>query len=322
MTDFIIVVLYASSNSPSEYGSGGRRKKEENGKNRVVVKQDGSVPYIIRSYDHWGSNPPSVTERNPGVAANIPIWEAARATTAAPSYFHPIRIGNRNFGDGGFGTNNPAEEMLAEVAAMNGQNPDCVGLLLSIGTGESNFSRFEKGPLKKYLGYLNAARKLASDSEAPHSRLEAQKLWRQLPYYRFNVPTEFKLGKMKLDEWKTLSRFSACQESTIDRIKRLTTEYCNDSAVKRELKKVAKILVDNRKDRAESDLELWAFRCSGLQYRCTVQRCPRCQELRLREGDLKAHLKEKHPDQSANGETLDEWILKGACPPLRREENE
>jgi hypothetical protein len=291
---------------------------EESGENnRKVVKQDGSAPYIIRSYDHWGSNPPSIFERNPGVAANIPIWEAARATTAAPFYFNPIRIGNQKFGDGGFGTNNPAEEMRTEVAAMNGQNFHCIGLLLSIGTGASNYSRFEKGPLKKYLRYFRTARKLASDSEPPHQRLLGHKVYDKLPYHRFNVPIEFGLGNMKLDEWKTPGPLSSARESTIDRIKRVTTEYCNNPAVQRELKEVARIMVNSRKDRAESDLELWAFRCSGLQYRCTVHKCPRWQELQLREGDLKAHLQEMHPDELINGETLDELISKGVCPPKK-----
>lgn len=310
---------YASSKSPSEYGSGGRRKKRPNGNAKKVVKVEGSAPYIFRSYDHWGSNPPMSNERNPGVAANVPIWEAARATTAAPSYFNPIRIGNRKFGDGGFGTNNPAEEMLAEVAAMNGQNVDNVALLLSIGTGDSDISRFEKGPLRKYLGYFNAARKLASDSKAPHERLLAQKQWREdFQYHRFNVPTEFDLGKMKLDEWKKPGPLNSCTESTIEKIRKTTERYCDQQKVKTRLQNVARILVRQRKLRAESDL--WPFRCSGLQYRCTVKKCPRCQELKLRREELEDHLKEKHWNELRRGESLDSLVAKGTCPPVLESE--
>ena len=106
------VFAYASkiSDIVSEYSSGVSERK--------TVDVEGSAPYMFRSYDHFGSEPPSYNERNPGVAHSIPIWEVARATTAAPTYFEPIKISNRKFGDGGFGTNNPAEEMFWEVVHM------------------------------------------------------------------------------------------------------------------------------------------------------------------------------------------------------------
>src|ERR1700761_3095290 len=96
---------------------------------------EGEKPYLIRSYDHWGTVPEQMTERNPGIAHSISIWEAARATTAAPSYFDPIEISNRKFGDGGFGTNNPVMEMFWEVTHMNGSDATKHGikLILSIG---------------------------------------------------------------------------------------------------------------------------------------------------------------------------------------------
>jgi predicted acylesterase/phospholipase RssA len=42
------------------------------------------------------------------------IWEAARATTAAPTFFLPNRINNTSYGDGGVGWNNPREEAISE----------------------------------------------------------------------------------------------------------------------------------------------------------------------------------------------------------------
>jgi hypothetical protein len=63
-----------------------------------------------------------------------------------------------------------------------------IALLLSIGTGESDIvSRFGDGPIGKYRAYFNAAKKLASDSQQVHKRLEGYKKPFQLPYYRFNV---------------------------------------------------------------------------------------------------------------------------------------
>ena len=43
------------------------------------------------------------------------IWEAARATSAAPTFFKPIVIDDVLYGDGGTGWNNPTEEAIAEA---------------------------------------------------------------------------------------------------------------------------------------------------------------------------------------------------------------
>lgn len=260
-----------------------------------------SSPYLFRSYDHWGSEPPLITERNPGPAHSVPIWQVARATTAAPFYFDTIEISNRKFGDGGFGTNNPALEMWNEVSQMSGNDPYSIKLLISIGTGESTISRFEKGAFKKALGYINAARKLASDSEDTHKTMEQMKEKWGIPYHRFNVPVKFGLGEMKLDEFKS---------DTLDKIERDTNKYC--STIEQELEEVARVLVENRRRRSKS--ELWPLVSTGKQYRCTFKRCRRTQELLQRVKDLRMHL-ETHalPDS-----ILDDFIEQGTCPPLPR----
>ena len=287
----------------SEYRSSSERKTGD-------VEE--SVPYIFRSYDHWGKIPPHINERNPGIAHSIPIWEAARATTAAPFYFEPIKISNRKFGDGGFGTNNPAEEMLWEVTHMNGSDlsDHGIALLLSIGTGESDIVRIGEGPIGKYRAYFNAAKKLASDSQRVHERLEGYKKPFKLPYYRFNVPKAHGLGDMKLDEWKKPNPLKGRNKSTLDTIEEKTTTYCNEPRVRQNLKEVAQILVDHRKNRAS--LDIWGLISSGKQYRCTVEGCRRVQQLRPRKEDLADHLMHKH---NLRNHELEMKIKAGICPP-------
>jgi patatin-like phospholipase/acyl hydrolase len=41
------------------------------------------------------------------------IWEAARATTAAPTYFPRMQLGDRQYIDGGIGYNNPVLEYVS-----------------------------------------------------------------------------------------------------------------------------------------------------------------------------------------------------------------
>lgn len=58
------------------------------------------------------------------------IWEAARATSAAPTFFSPIKIGDTMYGDGGTGYNNPTSEAIAEAISIRP-----IGCVVSIGTG-------------------------------------------------------------------------------------------------------------------------------------------------------------------------------------------
>jgi patatin-like phospholipase/acyl hydrolase len=67
----------------------------------TAVKTKGSntlAPVLLRSY----SNPEQMPEF-PGVK----LWEAARATSAAPTYFKPLVINGETLVDGGVQANNP-----------------------------------------------------------------------------------------------------------------------------------------------------------------------------------------------------------------------
>jgi predicted acylesterase/phospholipase RssA len=41
--------------------------------------------------------------------SRITIWQAARATSAAPTYFERLTVGDDQFVDGGLGYNNPVQ---------------------------------------------------------------------------------------------------------------------------------------------------------------------------------------------------------------------
>lgn len=135
--------------------------------------------------------------RNPGVANKNEIWKVARATSAAPTYFKPMKIGDDEYLDGGFGANNPCAEIYDEVRLMNNNAEHCVGLIVSVGTGKHLQGRFQGTGLKRYIGFVNFAAKWAVDAEEKHIGMTRL----NLPYYaRFNVETA--LGGMKLDEWR------------------------------------------------------------------------------------------------------------------------
>ena len=173
--------------------------------------QTGGVgkPYLFRTYKnlHISKDPAQrVLDRNPALAHDVPIWQVARATSAAPTYFKPAKIDKLEYLDGGFGsTNNPSVEIWDEVRTMNNEAKDCANLVVSIGTGKNKkISRWTSGkawmPGSRFINYMNFAKKWASESETKHrDMLRLQKNY-GFKYYRLNVETG--LDEMKLDEWR------------------------------------------------------------------------------------------------------------------------
>lgn len=284
-----------------------------------VVEPLYTGPYLFRSYDHWGSPwDRNVVERNPGVAHSIPIWQVARATTAAPFYFDPIDIQNRRYGDGGFGTNNPVCELYMEVKAMHGNDPSAIAMVLSIGTGTAGaqIKRYNSGTINKWIGYLTAAKQLASSSEDEHTRMRGFKP-RHLHYFRLNVPASTGLGKMKLDEWKAKGGIKRRKTNkTLEKIRQLTNDYLEDPEVQDEIRQIATILVNHRRQRAgetPGSSRRWELYATGVQYRCTYSDCWKSQKLRSCAEDLREHLKREHGFRNAPADELEQMVEKGKC---------
>ena len=182
----------------------------------VVAYQETKIggvrnPYLFRSYKnlHRSKIPKEkALDRNPGPAHDVPIWEVGRATSAAPTYFKPPKIDNRKYLDGGFGeTNNPTIEIYDEVRRMNNNSNNCIGILVSIGTGKNKkMSQWTEAKLPgwQYINYLNYAKAWASQSETQHLALLKEEKKFHFVYERLNV--EDGLDTMKLDEWRTRAR--------------------------------------------------------------------------------------------------------------------
>lgn len=279
-------------------------------------------PYLFRSYDHH----PNVRddqnlirhERNPGYSQRVPIWQVARATSAAPTYFNSITIGDCKYGDGGFGANNPTKEMYFEVCQMNGNEKKCIELLVSIGTGEpKRLEPYQEDGAWKYLSFLKFAGKLASNSEIVH--IDMRRIFENDQehkiYHRFNVPysqsprapnqkrpetlNESKaafqrpasgpprLGDIKLDEWRGLT--------TLDSIRGATVSYLSQTHVQEELRDVAEVLVSRRRLRSKHP-EHWDIYSTGIQYRCQHRGCHQLKSHKLRHSkrSLVRHLRTKH----------------------------
>lgn len=144
------------------------------------------------------------------------IWEAARATSAAPTFFEPIVIDGEIFGDGGVGWNNPTEEAIAEARQVWPNRP--IGCLVSIGTGledpiqlgdkKNSLARslMKKG-LPKQSFRIEVAEycvECITSCERIHRRLaeDGEGYGIGGSYFRFNVPQG--MSKIGLEEWERI----------------------------------------------------------------------------------------------------------------------
>lgn len=148
-----------------------------------------------------------------GRATDCTIIEAARATSAAPTYFDAITITFPStntkciFLDGGVGHNNPSPLALTEA---NGIWPGrTIKLLLSIGTGVAPPVRYKTHSRFNRLKAAIEAAKLASEI-ATQCNITHEDLLRKPDltgkYFRFNAD----LGMIGLAEWDKLGHVNAC----------------------------------------------------------------------------------------------------------------
>ena len=139
---------------------------------------------------------------------NCMIWEAVRATSAAPTFFKRIIIDGEPYVDGGMGCNNPIQQVLEEAELVF---PDRhVACIVSIGTGQAQtISIPEPGWFQRMLPLqvVDAIRKIATDCET--SAQVAARRFERTPgvYFRFNV--EQGMQQVGLEQWERLDEVRA-----------------------------------------------------------------------------------------------------------------
>ncbi|CAE6521937.1 unnamed protein product [Rhizoctonia solani] len=144
---------------------------------------EASLPAHLRTYESaWNQAP------------NCKIWEAARATSAAPTFFKSITITDNEgvsytYVDAGLGVNNPTERVLAEAENLfPEQNISCI---LSIGTGQAKTISMSKSNVMSIvvpdLQLLNAVKKIATDCERMADKMSSRFAPHPGVYFRFSV---------------------------------------------------------------------------------------------------------------------------------------
>jgi predicted acylesterase/phospholipase RssA len=117
------------------------------------------------------------------------IWQAARATSAASTFFDPIKFGDEGFVDGATGANNPISQLWTEAGDIWGGGASLkdsdIRCLVSIGTGIPTLAPFRSGAVQ--LGKALVAIATDTQQEANLFQTHHTKLYQDNKAFRFNV---------------------------------------------------------------------------------------------------------------------------------------
>ncbi|KZL70166.1 vegetative incompatibility protein 2, partial [Colletotrichum tofieldiae] len=238
---------------------------------------DNYTPYLFRTY-RGSSSPSDPVADMPGTqipaqnhAHNVEIWEAARATTAAPTFFHPISIkveaDTNDYVDGAVVFNNPASLVLNEAESHFGSGRK-LGFLLSLGTGlkitdnganivpNAQAVARSPEPVRKNSGallsrgtinVLKHAKQSMTDSEPAHHALEERFRGTPYAYFRFNLDRG--AANIKLHKYKQMKVLRVATE-----------EYLRNNQVSADIDKVVSMLHKNEGVNMPLDAALFVAR--------------------------------------------------------------
>ena len=157
-----------------------------------------NIPVLFRTYQSHETH------------SNCKIWEAARATSAAPTFFKRIEIGRKQpFIDGGLGRNNPSLVVLDEARAQFGARRN-IGCFVSIGTGQTEVINIKKPGLFQQIiptDVIDALKAITTDCETTHQEMLGRFANMPNTYFRLNVDQG--MQGIELSEWEKLSKVEA-----------------------------------------------------------------------------------------------------------------
>jgi hypothetical protein len=268
-------------------------EEEEDGSNRG--------PFIFSSYkinktDIQGKRLPLNYDRRD----NHDIVTVCRAATAAPTFFRPQIIDDRNYTDAGLGFNNPTEEAMDEIRGLHSHELKTVA---SFGTGkpkrssqrqqraEKKFRRIARG-INVLREIFKTAKAGLTDCEKAHLRVEKMAEHfsdqpRGFEYFRFNV--EEGLGEMKIDENKP---------TTLATIERCARDELSKPEVQQNIRALAQNLVEHRRYRISTFPSQWERFACCTTYVC-IDGCvdEKGEAIKFDTRDeMSYHLQEVHPN--------------------------
>jgi hypothetical protein len=209
----------------------------------VTKRSTDTQPYLLRNYN---VTPTDENSFHPGCSGWL-CCDAARATTAAPTYFKPFVKDGTEYSDGGVGFNNPIQLVFEEALSLS--TPHIrplertqtlyhfpIAYIVSIGTGMMPFlshAPLSRTPVFSGLTRVKNATELlveqATECENAHLIMKNACQRYNIPYFRFNTPLPERI------------RMDLGDENNINRMIDLTNEYMNTASVQADIEKLSKI---------------------------------------------------------------------------------
>lgn len=164
------------------------------------------------------------------------IWEAARATSAAPLYFKEMIIQRglttKRFVDGAIGYNNPTEELIDEAGRLFNRKRK-LGAIVSLGTGtkpKNLYSSEDVGFPPYAWSMFKTLKDNTVDTEGVHRRVQTKLKDYPSTYFRFNVP-------------KAAEKVSLAEYDKMGMLKEMTSTYLELEMVKQEVEDLVDVLM-------------------------------------------------------------------------------
>lgn len=192
------------------------------------VKHNPYELFLLRNYSHH-----HLASNEHRGASSVPVWTAAWATSAAPTYLkgpNPQELESMGFiihpevqlCDGAMKANNPTMVALEEAARLTGKRlqhfiHSDLGVLVSVGTGQPTLKQTidKTGSVSTFQILMNSAHLLTSSTTVHRDVLHWMDDYEDR-YFRFNVPG---IGDTPLD---------SCSKSSYDIIIKATNDYLTD----------------------------------------------------------------------------------------------
>lgn len=208
----------------------------------ALINTPSIQPFVFRNYNH-SDKFLSYYEGS----CKYAIWQAIRASAAAPGYFEEFLLDNYVHQDGGVLVNNPTPVAIHEAQLLWPNEP--IHVCVSIGSGKYsplNLKKEEKAAITSLRTKISRVIDSATDTEGPHRLL--QDLLKPGTYFRFNPA---------LSQWYSLD------ENRPEKLTQMQTDatmYLRKNEYK--LNKAAKALNEKRSpfqlimDQLRSDLKV------------------------------------------------------------------
>ncbi|KAG8718409.1 hypothetical protein FRC08_005311 [Ceratobasidium sp. 394] len=165
----------------------------------VTARQtNAAAPHVMRSY----------LRKDQPTADKVKIWEAARATSAAPAFFSPVAIGDLGvvYIDGAVsGHCNPAVLAREEAEQMWPGREIC--LLLSLGTGSPTEVSLSGQVSSKLIGFIGLSANTIQVHEAVARAYHQTHESGHTPYVRLSV--ENTIDKIRMDDYEKMPQVAS-----------------------------------------------------------------------------------------------------------------